>query len=197
MAKLYFRWGCMNSGKSFMLAAAGFNYQERGMRVIVAKPTVDTKSVKVLSRIGLESDVDWPVAPEASLLELFHKDQSEQKAPLRCIIVDEAQFLTPQQVDELYEIVILHSIPVMAYGLRGDFQTHAFPGSMRLMELAHSLEEIKTICRCGSKAVFNARLINGVFVNEGSQVAIDGQAATYEALCGACYFDKVGKPTAG
>ncbi len=107
-----------------------------------------------------------------------------------CLLVDEAQFLSGDQVDDLLRVAILDSIPVMAYGIRTDFQTVAFPGSRRLLEIAHSLEELKTICRCGRKAVFNARRVGDTFVFAGDQVAIDGENVTYESLCGACYLDE-------
>ena len=106
------------------------------------------------------------------------------------LLLDEAQFLTETQVDDLLRIAILENVPVLAYGIRTDFQTVAFPGSRRLLEVSHSLEELKTICRCGRKAVFNGRKIDGVFVFDGDQVAIDGEEVTYESLCGSCYLDE-------
>lgn len=188
MAKLYFRYGAMNSGKSTSLLQAAFNYEERGQRVIIAKPTIDTKSQKVLSRLSVTADVNWNVYPETKISELLNQETE----PVDCILVDEAQFLEPEQIDDLFYIAVTKNIPVLAYGIRTDFATRAFPGSARLMEIAHSLEELKTICRCGKKAMFNARIINGEFVREGSQVAIDGQDATYESLCGSCYVEKLG-----
>jgi thymidine kinase len=108
-------------------------------------------------------------------------------------LIDEAQFLTAAQVDEALEIAVFDSVPVLAYGIRTDFLTHGFPGSLRLLEIAHSLEELKTICRCGKKAMFNARLIDGRFVFDGEQVAIDGEHVTYESLCPSCYLrEKLG-----
>ena len=109
-----------------------------------------------------------------------------------CLLVDEAQFLTAEQVDDLLRITLMDDIPVLAYGIRTDFQTVAFPGSRRLLEISHSLEELKTICRCGRKAIFNARLIDGQFVFDGAQVAIDGEEVTYESLCGVCYLEESG-----
>src|SRR5690554_2663864 len=108
------------------------------------------------------------------------------------VFIDEAQFLTPSQVDEAFLVAVQHGVPVLCYGLRGDFMTLSFPGSLRLMEIAHAIEELKTICRCGSKAMFNARIIDGAFVSHGAQVAIDGQQASYESLCGPCYLKEVG-----
>ena len=108
---------------------------------------------------------------------------------MACLLVDEAQFLTPEQVDDLFRIAILDNVPVLAYGIRSDFRTHAFPGSRRLLEIAHSLEELKTICRCGKKAVFNTRRIGAEIIFDGDQVAIDGDEVWYESLCGACYLE--------
>ncbi len=191
MAKLYFRYGAMNSSKSTLLLAAAHNYEERDQHPVVIKPGIDTKAGKAIaSRIGVERPVDILLAPGASLLASL-----EALRPLDTIdavFVDEAQFLTPTQVDEAFTLAVTEGIPVLCYGLRGDFMTKSFPGSLRLMEIAHSIEELKTICRCGSKAIFNARIVGGQFVNEGDQVAIDGQQASYESLCGRCYLDKVG-----
>jgi thymidine kinase len=105
-----------------------------------------------------------------------------------CLLIDEAQFLTRDQVDQALEIAVLDDVPVIAFGIRTDFLTNGFPGSLRLLEIAHSLEELKTICRCGKKAMFNARKVNGEFVFNGDQVAIDGEEITYESLCPSCYF---------
>lgn len=178
----------MNSGKSTNLIQVAFNYRERGQHVLIAKPSVDTKSDRVLSRIGASAEVDWHLSPTDSALALFSAEENH----VDCILVDEAQFLTAEQVNEFFLIAVEHNVPVIAYGIRTDFKTHAFTGSQRLLEIAHSLEELKTICRCGRKAMFNGRKINGVFISEGDQVAIDGQEAEYESLCGACYIKLVG-----
>lgn len=192
--KLYFRFGAMNSGKSTALLQVAFNYEERGQRALIIKPGTDTKHHGVLSRVGMNREVDICAEPDANLFAAIKHAHMSSK--VHCVLVDEAQFLSPAQVDQLFAVVISLDIPVVAYGLRTDFQTHMFPGSLRLLELAHSIEEMKTICRCGSKAMFNGRKIDGVFVKEGSQVAIDGQQATYESLCGSCYTTHVGTPTA-
>lgn len=110
--------------------------------------------------------------------------------PVACLLIDEAQFLTPTQVDDLMRIAVLDGVPVLAYGIRTDFQTRAFPGSARLLELSHTLEELKTICRCGRKALFNGRRVGDDFVFSGTQIAIDGEAVTYESLCATCYLDE-------
>lgn len=186
MAKLYFRYGSMNSGKSTILMQVAHNYEERGMSVTVLKPKIDTKAEsRIQSRIGLEREVDHLVDKNENLFDYFNELEEKPNA----IIIDEAQFLEPKQVDELMLIVVNLNIPVICYGLRTDFQTKGFPGSTRLLEIAHTLEEMKTICRCGSKAMFNQRMVNGKPVYEGDQVAIDGKdTVTYEAVCPKCYF---------
>lgn len=195
MAKLYFRYGAMNSGKSTLLSQAAHNYEERGQKVLVLKPSADTKSEKVLSRIGLSRQVDINVPPTMNVREVL--DAAAKEKSVNCVLVDEAQFMTRDQIDQLFWFAVQEDIPVIAYGLRTDFRTNAFPGSARLLEMSHSIEELKTICRCGKKAVFNGRKIDGAFVNEGDQVAIDGDVddqavIEYESLCGKCYCEKVG-----
>ncbi|WP_297952015.1 thymidine kinase [uncultured Microbacterium sp.] len=209
MAKLYFRYGAMNSGKSTALLQAAYNYEERGQHVLLAKPAIDTKGAEqISSRLGVARDVDFLIAPDADVRALFaehrarvRKDvaalipESDATADVACLMIDEAQFLTPEQVDDLLRITVDDGIPVLAYGIRTDFRTHAFPGSRRLLELAHSLEELKTICRCGRKAIFNARLVGGRFVFDGDQVAIDELTAdrvTYESMCAQCYLRESG-----
>ena len=184
----------MNAGKSTALIQVAFNYEERGQRALVIKPTIDTKDTVVLSRLNIYREVDIQATPETNLLtELLDclAQAEETSSPFHCILIDEAQFLTTAQVDQLFEFAVIYGIPVIAYGIRTDFQRNAFTGSARLLELAHSIEELKTICRCGKKAIFNGRKIDGEFVSAGSQVAIDGQDATYESLCGACYRKEV------
>lgn len=195
MAKLYFRYGAMNSGKSTALLQAAFNYEERDQRVLLAKPVVDTKSLGIVSRLGVQRDVDFSVGAGDSVTELFEAAAARDAQPVACLLVDEAQFLTALQVEELLRIAIDRAVPVLAYGIRTDFQTVAFPGSRRLLELAHSLEELKTICRCGRKAIVNARLSGGRFVFDGDQVAIDElstERVTYESLCAQCYLRESG-----
>lgn len=202
MAKLYFRYGAMNSGKSTALLQAAYNYEERGQRVLLAKPRVDTKGEdQILSRLGVTRSVDFLIPPGESVMGLFKRyalgDDPDallehvEAQPVACLLVDEAQFLQAEQVDDLLRIAVLSEVPVMAYGIRTDFRTRSFPGSERLMELAHSLEELKTICRCGRKAMFNARTSDDGMVLDGDQVAIDGEVA-YESLCAACYLERSG-----
>jgi len=162
---------------------------------LIAKPAVDSKGDKaIISRLGVSRDVDFLIPPAQNLREQFAAqtlalEQSEIKH-VACLLLDEAQFLSPEQVDQCLEIAVLDGVPVLAYGIRTDFKTLSFPGSRRLLEIAHSLEELKTICRCGRKAMFNGRLLNGTFIFDGEQVAIDGEAITYESLCANCYLDK-------
>ena len=140
--------------------------------------------------------MDFTVSPSDDILAKFAVQRErvlhDFGVDVSCLLVDEAQFLTEGQVDDLLRIAIQEDVPVLAYGIRTDFQTVAFPGSRRLLEVAHSLEELKTICRCGRKAMFNARKIDGRFVFDGDQVAIDQGSVTYESLCGACYLDESG-----
>jgi thymidine kinase len=185
----------MNSGKSTALLQAAHNYEERHQVVMLAKPAIDTKGARAItSRLGVSREVDFLITPELNLRTSFaeysHDKSLKSGKSVSCLLIDEAQFLTPAQVDQALEIAVLDDVPVLAYGIRTDFQTFGFPGSLRLLEIAHSLEELKTICRCGRKAMFNARLIDGQFVFDGEQVAIDGAEVTYESLCVSCYFEE-------
>lgn len=192
----------MNSGKSTALLQAAYNYEERGHAVLLAKPDIDTKGAdQIASRLGMSRTVDFLLSEAELPYDAFSREVAKVRdatgKSVSCLLVDEAQFLSAEQVDGLFRIAVLDGVPVLAYGIRTDFRTEAFPGSRRLLEVAHSLEELKTICRCGRKAIFNGRLIDGVFVFDGDQVAIDaGLAArgevTYESLCGACYLREAG-----
>jgi thymidine kinase len=203
LAKLYFRFGAMNSGKSTGLLQVAFNYEERGQRVLLAKPHLDSKGdSKIVSRLGMGRDVDFLIRPGESVREQFARVAAGEDPdallehvdvqPVACLLVDEAQFLEPAQVDDLFRIAVMDNVPVLAYGIRTDFRTQAFPGARRLLEIAHSLEELKTICRCGRKAVFNTRRIGSDIVFDGEQVAIDGEDVWYESLCGTCYLEASG-----
>lgn len=193
-AKLHYYYGAMNSTKTSNLITTYFNYKERGLTPIAIKPLIDTKSSKIQSRPLGEMNPDWVVAANDSITELFKNYALENSKKPNALILDEAQFFTPQQIDEVYDIVVEENVAAIAYGLRADFRTHAFPGAIRLFELAHEMTELKTMCRCDSKAIFNARKINGKFVNEGVQVAVEGEEFGYESLCSSCYFEKVGHP---
>ncbi len=187
MSKLYFRYGAMNCGKSSMLLQVAFNYEEKDRRVVIIKSSIDTKAeARVSSRIGLERSVDVLLSPKDSLKNYFF----DWKVNVSCILVDEAQFLTKQQVEELWYVAKILDIPVICYGLRTDFQSNLFEGSSRLFELADEIEELITICKCGKRAKFNARFVDGKFTLEGKSVLIDGSKAnvTYEPMCGLCYL---------
>ncbi|MEG0799009.1 MAG: thymidine kinase [Bacilli bacterium] len=191
MSKLYFRYGAMNCGKTSILLAAAYNYEEKGMKVSVIKPKIDTKGDDMLvARIGLKRKVDFLVDDNQSFKEYL---LSCYKNYISCIFVDEANFLSKEHVDELYLFTKKYDIPVICYGLRADFKTEAFTGSARLFELADILEEIVTICDCGKRAKFNAREINGSYVTDGEKICIDGTCdnTKYVSLCGKCYLEKV------
>jgi thymidine kinase len=196
VSKLYFRHGAMNSGKSTALLQAAHNYEERDQAVLLAKPAVDTKgNSTIVSRLGVSREIDFLVTPKQNLRTLFAERRALSIAAGRdiaCLLIDESQFLTAEQVDQALQIAVLDGVPVLAYGIRTDFLTHGCPGSIRLLEIAHSLEELKTICRCGRKAMFNGRKVDGNFIFDGEQVAIDGVDVTYESLCPVCYFDELG-----
>ncbi len=189
MSKLYFRYGAMNSGKTTLLLQSAHNYEERGMKVIVLKPEIDTKgNDKIVTRIGLKRKVDHIIKKDEKLANYLSKLDDD----VYCIFVDEAQFLNRDQVDELFMFTKLKDKPVICYGLKNDFKTISFPGSIRLFELADDMEELYTICRCGQRAKLNARIVNGKFTSSGEQVAIDGENEIgYESLCGKCYLEKV------
>ncbi len=189
MAKLYFRYGAMNCGKTTALIQVDYNYRERSMNTVIIKPETDTKgSDKVISRLDVELTADILATAEDNLYAMIESWQ-DKKGPVHCVLVDEAQFLTHSQVDQLFEVAVLQNIPVICYGLRTDFLLNGFEGSARLLLMAHSIEELKTICKCGQKAVANGRKIGGRFVFEGGQIAIEGEAdVEYESLCGRCYF---------
>ena len=190
MAKLYFKYGAMGSSKTAQALITKFNYEERGMRVWLIKPATDNRDGEMIlrSRIGLAQDCT-PISADQSILELFKDEHSECDV----IISDECQFFTPEQVNEMRSIVDEYNIPVLCFGLRTDFLTKLFPGSMRLFEVADSIAEIKTICRCGSKATVNARISeDGKVVTKGSQVMLGGNDA-YVAMCHRCYIEEIRK----
>lgn len=192
MAKLYFRYGAMNSGKSTALMQVAYNYEEQGMRVLILKPQIDTKGGdQLLSRLGVSRKADLIVHGEMDVFEAVRCDMQANARPLACVLCDESQFFTPQQAEQLFMVTVELNVPVICYGLRTDFSLKGFPGSTRLLELAHTIEEMKTICTCGRKAICNARKVNGEFVFEGEQVAIDQEnQVEYVSTCPQCYFEK-------
>lgn len=191
MAKLYFKFGAMGSSKSAQALITKFNYEELGMSVWLIKPSIDDRDGAdvIKSRIGLAATATI-IKPEQSIVEEYAKAGTHD-----VIIADESQFFTSAQIDELRTLVDEKDIPVLCYGLRTDFLTHFFPGSLRLMELADSITEIKTVCPCGRKATVNARIDGeGNIVYEGSQVMLGGNDS-YVAMCHKCW--KEGKKFRG
>lgn len=186
MAKLYFKFGAMGSSKSAQALITKFNYEELGMKVWLIKPSTDTRdgAAIIKSRIGLEATAEI-ITPEASIAKAY-----EKAGKVDVIIADESQFFTPEQIDELRYLVDFSDIPVLCFGLRTDFLTHFFPGAQRLMELADSMTEIKTVCACGRKAMVNARIDgNGKIVTRGEQVFLGGNDS-YRAMCHKCWMEK-------
>ena len=191
MAKLYFRYSAMNAGKSTMAMQVAHNYEEQNGIIQVWKPLIDTKGDStIVSRIGIERKVDHLLSETSSPIEIIKK-KLEEKERIDAIIVDEAQFLNETQINELYYISKKMNIAVLCFGLRCDFLMKPFPGSARLLAIADSIEELKTLCECKKrKATQNLRLVNGIPTFEGNQVAIDGkQSVTYKSVCGECYIN--------
>ena len=188
MAKLYFKYGAMGSSKTAQALITKYNYEENDMRVWLIKPSADTRDgAQILrSRIGLEAQVEV-IPPQMDVYRRFCETCRDQ---CDVIIVDECQFMTPEQIDQLRAIVNDVNIPVLCFGLRTDFLTRLFPGSHRLMELADCIEEIKTMCDCGNKATVNARISNGYIVTEGAQVQLGGNDS-YIAMCHRCWVSGI------
>lgn len=187
MAKLYFKYGAMGSSKTAQALITRFNYMELGMSVWLIKPSVDTRDGAdvIKSRIGLEARAQV-ITPEQDIIAEYQKQPGHD-----VIIADEAQFFTPEQIDQLRQLVDEEDIPVLCFGLRTDFLTHFFPGAQRLMELADSLTEIKTVCACGRKATVNARIdANGRIVTQGNQVLLGGNDS-YVAMCHKCWKQRI------
>ena len=193
MAKLYFKYGAMGSSKTANALITKFNYEERGMKVWLIKPSIDDRdgANAVKSRIGLYAEA-YVVTPDKDLVQEY-KNHSD----INVIIADECQFLTPNQIDDLRTIVDEYDVPVLCFGLRTDFLTHLFPGSRRLFEVADSISEIKTICTCGKKAIINARIDeSGKVVTEGDQILIGGNDS-YVAMCHSCWQSQIKKQKEG
>lgn len=187
MAKLYFRYGAMGCGKTMQLLQVAFNYEERGMEVCVIKPATDTKNgTKLLTRIGPERETNFCFDRKIDIFKTVKKDYKN----VACVLVDEAQFLTPKQADQLAQITTELDIPVMAYGLRLNFRQKdgGFEGATRLLQIADDIEELKTICECGHKATRNTRFLNGKIVLDGPDILIDDGTIEieYRALCAKC-----------
>ena len=204
MSKLYFRYGAMSSGKSTHLLQTAHNYEASGKTPFIIKPDIDKKSgTQISSRIGIARPIDMLVDKNMNIFNMFNgqnqKHYQTKGEPLACLLVDEAQFLTKEQIDQLLKVATFLKVPVICFGIRTDFMTHGFEGSDRLLQIAHTIEEMKTICaKCGTeKATLNARKIDNEYVFEGQQVAIDLNSdpnkkhkhnITYESLCASCYL---------
>ncbi len=187
MAKLYFKYGAMGSSKTANALITKFNYEERGMKVWLIKPSIDIRDGAdvVRSRIGLEARADI-ITPDKDLFKEYQKHSD-----CHVVIADECQFFSAKQIDQLRRIVDMLHIPVLCYGLRTDFLTHLFEGSRRLFEVADSVTEIKTICTCGKKAIVNARIDeNGKIVTQGGQILIGGNDS-YVAMCHSCWINAI------
>lgn len=189
MAKLNFKYSTMNAGKTLDLIRTVYNYDENGYKVLVLKPKIDTKGEDyIVSRVGVSRKVDYLIDREDSIVDLIKGDLIDTKS----IFVDEAQFLSKKQVDELFLISKVFDKDIICYGLRLNFKMDAFEGSKRLLEISEELEELKTICKCGTIARYVGRKVNGTYVNDGSEVVIDGtDNVEYIPLCGDCYLKEV------
>lgn len=191
MAKLNFKYATMNSGKTLDLIRTAHNYEENGYKVIILKPAIDTKGETYIeSRIGLKRKVNYLIGKEDNIIHTIANELDN----LTCILVDEAQFLSKKQIDELFLITKVFDIAVICYGLRLNFMMEAFEGSKRLLEIAEELEELKTICKCGNVARYVGRKVSGDYVTFGEEVVIDGtNDIEYVPLCGDCYLKDVKK----
>lgn len=190
MASLYFRYGAMNCGKTTALLQVAHNYEENGLQVVVLKSIVDTKgNDTIVSRLGVNRKVDHLIEKDEKLL--FYGEFWKQQG-ISGILVDEAEFLSERQIIDLYRISKYYDIPVICYGLRTTFKSEFFTGSGPLMRWADHLEELINLCKCGNKAKFQGRMVNGEFVMEGDEVVIDGsEQVEYVPLCGECYLKYV------
>lgn len=190
-AKLYYFYGTMNCGKSMILLAKAYNFQERNIPFLIIKSRIDTRDGKdIIHSRSLGDRECVGVDPKDNVFKVIETEMLQQKKNFKWILVDEAQFLTEKQVDELTDIVDKHNINVMCYGLRTDFKTHLFPGSKRLFEVADTIEELKSTCSCGAKNIYNARIdMYGDIVLEGKQVEVGGEDK-YMSMCRKCYKNK-------
>lgn len=193
MAKLNLKYATMNSGKSIDLMRTAHNYEENGYRVLIAKPKCDTKGGEYLdSRIGLKRKVDILIDDDTNIV---WEVRNRYTGTLKCILVDEAEFLSPKIIDELFILSKVIDVPVICYSLRTNFKMEGFPGATRLLEIAENIEELKTLCNCGATARFAGRKVNGEYTLKGENILIDGENnnVEYVPLCGDCYLTKVKK----
>ena len=191
MAEIVFKMGSMSSGKTTALLQLAYNYEQAGKSIIVIKPTIDKKGEDyIVSRLGIKRKVDLLISKDDEIKDIVDLSKVEY------IFVDEVQFMTEEQIKELWIISKLEDIPIICYGLKTNFKGELFEGSRALIEVADKIEELQTICPlCGNDAKFNARIINGDYTLKGDEVAIDGLDAEYKSLCGKCYIKKVLKKT--
>ena len=189
MAKLIFNYSAMNSGKTMDLLRTAYNYEENDLKIIVMKPSVDTKGGnKIVTRVGLDREVDYLIDEDCDIYELL----CDKVDGVKCIFVDEAQFLSVNHVNQLFKVTKLLDVPVICYGLRTNFKSELFSGSMRLLALADELNEFKSLCHCGNMARFNGRRLNGKYLSDGDNILIDGSSEVeYVPLCGECYLQDV------
>lgn len=193
MANLEFRYGPMNAGKSMAVLQMAYNYEENNKSVVLIKSVIDTKGGDYLvSRIGPKRKVQIKLDYDASLLSDEYLDMIKTK---NAVLVDEAQFLSAKQVEQLWIIAKEFNIPVICFGLKTNFKSEFFEGSKRLFELSDKFKELETICSCGTKARFNARMVNNKFIKDGEEFVIDdnNKELKYVPLCGKCYLEKVFK----
>ncbi len=186
MAKLYFIYGAMNCGKSTSLLQVAHNYEERGMHVTIMKLVTDTRgSTNVVSRLGVVRKADVLMGPHGDTYGLMRRALPESS----CVLMDEAQFMSPRQAERLHQAVHELHIPCMCYGLKIDFAGRGFPGASRLLELADEIREMRTICRCGRKATMNLRLVRGRATFDDRQVEVDDQSdIRYVSVCADCFY---------
>lgn len=191
IGKLYFRYGTMGSAKTALLLTTAYNFAERGVKFLCLKPVIDTrdKNNVIHSRIGIERSCEW-IYPDMDLYEFFKARFATENEVDEWILVDEAQFMSPAQVEQLSRLVDDFGCNVVCYGLRTDFRSKMFPGSMRLFELADTIDEVKSTCSCGRKTIINARIdANGNVVTDGAQVEIGGDDK-YVSLCRNCWRER-------
>ncbi len=193
MAKLYFKYGAMGSSKTAQALITKFNYEERGMRVWLIKPSTDDRDgvQHISSRVGLSCECT-PIGERDNIFEIFTSSYRDANV----IIADESQFFTLEQIDQLRHIVNECDVPVLCFGLRTDFRTKLFSGSLRLFEIADTISEIKTMCACGKKATVNARIADGRIVTSGEQIMIGGDES-YLAMCHECYEKRIAREKYG
>lgn len=189
MHKLYFKFGVMGCSKSAQALMCKFNYEQKGFKTLLLKPSVDTRSDKdgktfVRSRIGLSCEA-YSFSKDENLFDLYKKQS--QKSDIKAIIVDECQFCTKEQIEQLKDVC--DYVPVFCYGLKTNFKSELFEGSKRLLEIADSLTELKSICKCGRKAIINALVVDGKVVTEGSTIKIGGDEC-FESMCYKCWKEK-------